>query len=105
MKYLLLLQDLKLFEYHKKHRESLVNSIKNHNKYRSHKYLTKLKINFDINNICNISNKNKTTCYNWIRKMIGQNLIIKNKVNDWSLSPQGIKIREVLKLVGNNQLI
>ncbi len=96
---LLLLQELKLFEYHKKHKETLINSIKTHKSYKSNKHLIKLGDNFDIKQICNIINKSKVIGYNWIKKMVDSDLIVKNKINDWSLSLEGKRIRNILKRI------
>lgn len=98
-RYLLLLQEMELFNYHKKHKESLINSINNHKRYKSHKYLISLKDNFNIKQICSIIKKDKTTCYNWIKSMIDENLIVKNKVNDWSISKEGKRVRGILTKV------
>ncbi|GBE20278.1 hypothetical protein BMS3Abin17_01016 [archaeon BMS3Abin17] len=98
---LLLLKELNLFDYHKKHKEALVSSIKSHKRYKSNKYLIKLGDNFNIKQICEVSNKSKVICYNWIKKMVNNNLIVKNKINDWSSSLGGKRIKGILKNLEN----
>jgi len=108
-KYLLLFQELKIFKYHGKHRISLINSIKNHKRYRSHKSLRYIDSGFNISKICKISNKDKTTCYNWIKEMTSKGIVIKNRINDWSLSQEGKRIKKILggldKLPCDNQAV
>ncbi len=99
--FLLLIEELKLFDYHKKHKEALINSIKAHKRYKSNKHLIELENNFNIKQICDISNKSKVISYNWIKKRINNNLIVKNKINDWSLSLKGKRVRNILKNLKN----
>ena len=94
--YLLLIRELGLFEYHNNHRISLINSINNHNSYKSHKYLSQINKNFNINQLINIGIKDKMTGYNWIKKMVDRGIIIKNDINNWTLSNEGQRIKNIL---------
>ena len=100
-KKILLLQKLKIFDFHEKHKLRLIKTIKNHKRYKSHKHIIKLKKRFNITDMVETSRKDKTTCYNWARKMIECKLVIKNDKNDWSLTEKGDEVKNIL--VGLNE--
>ena len=96
---LLLLEKLKLFDFHLYHKKSLKLAIKNHKRYKSHKHLIQLKERFNIKDVQQKIKKEKVSCYNWIKDMIDCNIIIKNKKNDWSLTEKGIITKDILNKI------
>ena len=101
-KKLLLLEKLKLFDFHPKHKNSLKEAIKNHDRYKSHKNLIGLKNRFNIMDLINNNEKSKIYNYNWVKNMIRYNLIKKNGKNDWSLTNEGIQIKKILNELSCN---
>ncbi|MFW5847260.1 MAG: LAGLIDADG family homing endonuclease [Nanoarchaeota archaeon] len=93
---LLKIKSLELFKFHEKHEEQLRKSIQNHKRYNSQKYLVRLPCNFNIEKVCRVRKDEKVICYNWINKLIKQGIFIKNDKNNWSLTKEGEKIKNIL---------
>lgn len=95
-KYLLLIKELGLFDYHARHKSSLIKAIQKHKSYKSHKYLADIDKDFNIEKIQDIMKKERVICYNWIRKMIDRGMVIKKDINQWSLSKESKRINKIL---------
>ena len=94
--FLLKIFDLKLFNFHEKHMMTLKNSIISHKRYKSFKYLCQLDNKFSIQDVEKILKKKRVICYNWIKKMMNYGPIEKNKINNWSLTKEGKKVRDII---------
>ncbi len=95
--FLLLIKELGLFDCHIHHKTSLIESIKRHKSYRSHKYLISMPNKIDIKKVQKVIKKEKVICYNWLKKMVERGVIIKRDANRWELSEKGKRIKRILK--------
>lgn len=94
--HLLNIYKLGLFRHHENHSKALVNSIIRHKRYKSHKHLVKINENFNIQNACEVTQKNKVITYNWIGSMIDYGLVKKINKNNWFLTKEGNLIKALL---------
>ena len=86
------------------HKEKLIWTIRNHNKFRSLKYFINLPNKFDFYALTTITNREGNYCYNWLRKRRKDNLIERVDKGIWKLTNDGIKIRNVLNKLNSSEL-
>ena len=93
---LLILAEYDLFSYIPHHKKRLMWAIKQHNKFRSLKYLINLEKRFDYKALQRITQKGESYTRGWLLKRRREGIIEKEKERVWKLTEEGQRIKNIL---------
>ncbi len=92
-----------IFLYAPHHKSKLIWTIKNHKRYSPLKHIANIGENFDIEEIKNLTNKENSYNFGWIRDRKDEGFICDSKIGskkkNWMLTKKGKELKKVLSIL------